>query len=251
VASKEKELRFLEAFRDARPDLGLESPQLGEAPDFVFGSPPEVVGLEVTQFSPETRAGRLPAEEQDSLRQRVMDLARAQYRAAGGLPLHVQAIFSEHRRLTKARAPELASELVLLLTVRSRKILIYERAEFSYQLDGSALPELAALSAVRVPTEEHGVWYAARGGWVRHATESDLVRTIVAKEKLVSQYRQRCDKLWLLIAFVAQGNDVMVRIPAEPITYSVITGFDRIFCLETFGPRVVEIPTAEIAGRDA
>ena len=71
-------------FSTGRPDA--RSCPAGEAPDSVFRTDRGVLGIEVTQFAPDTLAGRPRPEELDSLRQRVMSLARVQYGGLGGAP---------------------------------------------------------------------------------------------------------------------------------------------------------------------
>jgi hypothetical protein len=107
-----------------------------------------------------------------------------------------------------------------------------------------ALPEIAALGATRVPTEEDGVWYPARGGWMRPANEAEILSVVSTKESRLPSYGARCDESWLLIVLPVGGNNVVVELPTQPVAFTLSSGFGRIFCLDLFGPRSVEIPVA-------
>jgi hypothetical protein len=112
-----------------------------------------------------------------------------------------------------------------------------------YQLSSGKLPELAGLTALRVPTEAHGVWYGGEGAWVRHATEGDLNRVIGTKERHVPVYRRKCDELWLLIVFEMLAGGTYVAPPVAPASFAVCTSFDRVFCISAVGTACVEVQT--------
>ena len=240
---KAAERRHVAAFFAARPDLALEDLVPNEAPDFLGRWGARRVGLEVTRLPVPSRPSMPVAEEQDSLRQRVVEAARAQHQAAGGLPLHVQVIFSHHGGLTKRRVPDLAARLAHWLVSESRSLAPWERVPFDYARHWKALPEIAALGAIRVPAEDYGHWYPARGGYMRPADEAEIASVVRAKEARLPSYAARCDETWLLIVLQVIGNDVVVELPAQPVVFTLSSSFSRIFCLDLFGgPRSVEIP---------
>jgi hypothetical protein len=239
TTKKEIETLYLDAFLGSRPDLRLGSRVDSETPDFLYTTDNGILGIEITRFSPPVSVGKRPAEEQDSLRQRVMNLARSSYRTRGGAPVHVQAVFNERRSLSKARVSKLAVDVASQLLNSGANAGL---SETFHVRDSVVLPELASLGATRVPTEQHGVWYGARGGWVRQADEVDIARTVAKKEMRIPACRQQCDVVWLLIVFLPHGNDILIKLPDEPILFAAKTKFSRVFCFDTFGPRSVEIP---------
>jgi len=247
MASKEQEIRCLESLHRARPDLPLAGAVPAERPDFIVILDSCHIGIEVTRYTPISKPGEPRAEEQESLQQRTMRLARDAYQAAEGPPLHVGASFNFYQPLTKARAPELANKIARFLLGCSKRMVLYQPSSFDRSMGRTFLPELDSLSAMRVPTEEHAAWYAGQGGWVRHAEEGDIVRIVSAKEERIVAYRERCDALWLLIVFDVQGGANYVRPPVEPVSFGIRTGFDRLFCLAPVGDYCVEIPVSSFA----
>lgn len=245
MPSKEAETQHLESFLRAQPELGLALDKVDpyERPDFIARMGNRRIGIEVTRYSPLVQPGAPRPDEQDSLRSWTMELAREAYQETEGPPLNVDAIFKSYPPLTKQRAPKLANEIANFLLSRSPELItLYRSAAFDYRSGENFLPELAALNAFRVPTEAHGVWYDGQGTWVRHAEESDVVRTVLVKERHVPQYRQQCEELWLLIVFDLLAADTHVAPPATPVAFTVRTSFDRVFCLAPAGDRCVEVP---------
>lgn len=239
---KTEEARYFEAFLGARPDIRLENVAHGDRPDFVGYSGATRVGVEVTRFSPVTKKGLPKPEEQESLARWTMTQAWEKYRAMGAPPLHVHAIFSRFQRLTKERSPELAGEIARFLAAHARLLQVYHQSDFRDSIGDDFLPEVAALTACRVATDEQSGWYSGQFGWVRHADDIDVKRAMTAKESRVAAYRVGCDELWLLIVFDLLGGETYVRPPASPCAFSVHSGFDRVFCLAPMGSMCVEVP---------
>ncbi|HYW12113.1 MAG TPA: hypothetical protein VE871_09150 [Longimicrobium sp.] len=242
-SSHELEASYFQAFLHARPDLQLEFIKHQDRPDFLAYCGSARIGVEVTRFSPENQPGLPRPEEQESLQQWTMELARSIYQRQGGAPMDVKVSFSSDRRIDKRRAPELAAELASFILGNTRAFLVYQHSDFDDILGCSFLPELEALSAFRVPTEGDGAWSANNFGWRRHAGESDVRRVLEGKkEKRIKSYRESCDELWLLIVFDGPYGDIHDDLPVEPVAFTMSTGFDRIFCLSPAGPRCVEVP---------
>lgn len=244
MPSKAAETSYLESFLRSQGNLQFSGVQSDERPDFLARAGARTIGIEVTRFSPAVKEGHLRPDAQTSLRDRTMNLAREAYYAAGGVPLHVHAIFNSHPPLTKRRAPHLAREIANFLRARSPSLTLYQSSDLDNRNTDSFLPEIAALQALRVRAEEHGAWYDGEGAWVRHADERDVACVVMRKEPRVPQYRQRCDELWLLIVFEQLAGGTHVEPPTVPVDFCIHTGFDRVFCLSPAGDRCVEVPVA-------
>jgi len=241
---KEAERRYIEAFFQSRPDLQVGPVQDEEEPDFLLQESSPMVGVEVTYFTAEQQKWESSPEEQDSLRQRVMQIAQTSYKEAGGRPLEVQVIFRPdcRFRLSKRRAPQLAQELADLVLPQPENISLWQQMPVDTGRDDLLPPEIEGLSTLRVPTHEHGGWFDQPGGWTGHATKADIVRIVAPKELKIPVYRKKCEEIWLLIVFRPVGDSTYLRPPTEPLPFSVATSFDRIFCMEPFGPRSLEVP---------
>lgn len=240
--SRPEEAAYFQAFLDARPDLQLELIKHEDRPDFRVRRGQSQVGVEVTRFSPERQSGMPIPEEQESLQQWTMESARSAYYKEGGTPIHVSAGFDSGLRLTKKRAPELARVIASFLLGNTRSLLVYQHSEFDEILYDAFLPELSALSAIRVAAEGDGAWITNHFAWPRHADEDDVRRVVAEKERKIGAYRQGCDEIWLLVVFDLHVGEVGVELPTPSVLFTVPTKFDRVFCLSPSGRRCVEAP---------
>ena len=243
VANRELEVDYFKQFSCARPELGLGEPEHVDAPDFLVRRRNSTLGIEITRFSlPRDGTAFIP-EEQDSLRERVLVHAREAYYSRDSVPLHVQALFNDHRPLLRKRVTALADELVTFLSAKTIGILLYENVPFSPREKYPFMAEIGSLTAIRVPEPSYGVWYAGRAGWVRKADLADFQRVLTVKEPLLPSYRRKADEVWLLVVFEIMPGGTHVEIPRS-IEFSLTTGFDRVFALERISGLCVEIPLA-------
>ncbi len=97
-----------------------------DRPDFLCCTTAVRIGVEVTRFSPVVQIGVPRPETQQSLRSQTMNLARREYRALNGRPLHVRASFRDSRPLTKRRAPVLAREIAEFLVATDRPLVHFQ-----------------------------------------------------------------------------------------------------------------------------
>lgn len=242
MPSKEGERADLESFLRSRPDLGLRNPENSESPDFLFNHSGSRLGIELTRFSPPRDGSKFVPHEQDSLRKRVMGEARRVYEEAGGAPLHVDAIFNDHRPLKPSRVPELADELSEYLGWKAAGVPVYKEVPFSVRDKYPYLVEIAHVTAFRVPEPSYGIWYAGQGGWVSQASEDDFARILMEKEPRVTTYLKNCDNVWLVVVFDTMAGADHVESPATPGQFNLPTEFQRVFSLDRIGDRSVEIP---------
>ena len=248
--TEEREQLFFERFCALRPELAPKDPVHSDAPDFLFSLHGETIGFEITSFSPALPDGVPPYEDQKSLHARVMETARARYEAHDGPPLHVQALFLHHSPLSKRRVSALADDLVAFLLARADAVPAFAGLPIDIHEAHPHLEEIGHLSAMRVPAPDYGVWYAGLGGWVRYADQADFERVLAAKTPRLASYRTRCDRVWLLIVFEVLGGDTHTEGPRLPLTFTVMTDFDRVFTLDNSVTRCVEIPVSRVAIKD-
>ncbi len=106
-------------------------------------------------------------------------------------------------------------------------------------------PVIRSVAAWRCAPDEKPRWHVHRGGGVDGANAEDILATLDRKENKLALYREKADKVWLLIVCDLFAEGLFIDPPEEPVTFTVPSDFDRIFCLEWTGTRAVEIPIAE------
>ena len=197
MSSKEEERYYAETLASVVPELAAARLKESEAPDFLIETASGIIGVEVTQFDDPPSQGMPRAMEQAGLRDWIVSQARTLYGSAGGAPLHVSVLFAEYPPLTKQRSRTLAQELAEFLTSSSGNFLSYSQSRFLDHVTSEHFPEIASISAVRVPDESYSSWSTGAGGWVRHASAVEVQRIVSRKEARLPTYRLRCTHAWL------------------------------------------------------
>ncbi len=87
-----------------------------------------------------------------------------------------------------------------------------------------------------------GVWRPSFSGKIQHATAEDILTTVCGKEAEVEVYRQAAPNVWLLIDCDLAGQGVLLEVPNLPGSFTLTTGFDRVFCCGFGMWNWVEIP---------
>jgi hypothetical protein len=239
---KDRELYWLERARDVRPDLfgGVVLPR--EAPDFVLVRGDIRHGVEITRFVQESRAGEPIGEEQTGLQWKVVGIAKKEFVTRSQTQLRLGAVFRPGIRLRAARVHHLAREIADYFTARLDGAGDWTRA--TWNGNDEAMPsELSSVFATVVPSIGNTHWYPAQAGWVSNADRAAISRIISGKEKHVRRYREECDELSLLIVFEGKPHSARaVHAPEDPVRFLVESRFDRVFCLDVFEKRLVDLP---------
>ena len=240
--AKERERQFVAALVAAVPSLQGHSVEESEAPDFLSAGPHGVIGIEVTRYTELEAGGRFSAIGQANLRYRVLQTARRLYDQRAARPLYVDVMFHDDLPLTKSRAPQLALELAEFLINSSGDFVFYGESLLDIQ-STNYLPEIAGLQVVRVTCDDASAWVTGAAGWAWHVGEHEIARIVAKKESRVVSYRQKCSSIWLLVAFDLYAAGNAIRPPADPVEFTILTSFDRVFCLDAVTSRVISIPT--------
>ena len=242
MSSKDEERYYVETLAAAVPELAAAELKESEAPDFLIETRSGIIGVEVTELDDPPTPGMPRAMEQAGLRDWILSQARTRYGRAGGAPLHVSVLFTDYPPLTKQRSRTLAQELAEFLASSSGNFISYSQSRFWDDVTSEHFPEIASISAVRVPDESYSSWSTGAGGWVRHASAVEVQRIVSRKEARLPTYRLRCTHAWLLIAFDLFAAGDAIHAPTELVDFAVQTDFDRVFCLNVVNRRVSEIP---------
>jgi hypothetical protein len=244
MSSKISETADLRALQRIRPELQITLVNERESPDFIIMSGSRCVGVEHTRFSRPVDDGYPNAHEQAALQARVVMLASQMYESEGKRPLHLEVEFDDYPPLSKKRVPQLARELAHLAAGLRGPLIDYRKQVFP-SIDRDYLPEIARITGLVIGSSSKTSWLRAGRSWPARAGEESIMRVIAAKENRLAAYREACPEVWLLIVFKYQAGRFQVKPPIETGVFSVVTGFDRVFCLDPVGDRCVELPTCK------
>jgi hypothetical protein len=231
----------------ARSDF--PDPEEGESPDFLFRVDDHTIGIEVTgMVSPRVPGGDNPRQSSRTL-ERLTDGIHRWYDTMGGPRAHVSVFPGECPRVSRTELPGLAQTLAAEFVEGITRAVSQHLSEQPWRV-AIRHPVVRSIAAWYRPPDEEARWHIHRGGAVDGANAKDILATLRGKEGKLALYRTKASEVWLLIVCDLFSEGLFIDPPADPVPFAVRSDFDRIFCLEWTGARVVEIPLAA-SGSDA
>lgn len=218
MASKIGERIYVEAFL-ARLSVSHVIVAERESPDFLIATGDEQFGLEVAQvFRDQAAVGDAgsPAKARVSKRIKGLQQLSTDYYAAGGLPLCVQALFSN---------PAALKQHGLVQRIRDvRPSVPWERA--------TAECDRATLHLVALPVEagQYNRWVCVNNsvGWRGQIRLADILPVIQDKASRLPTYRSVAPRVELLLVVDGTRRSGMVRWDVDQVLPS-LHGFDAIY----------------------
>jgi len=243
VTKKEEEKILLQNFRDCCPECPSGEPYATESPDFLIPAGTGKLGIELTLLYRNNTRNRGLLQEQESLRRQVADKARQICESQACPHIHVNVSFNDQHRLCKGRkgniesaAKELAS--LILDNIPEHGTVELQETEDNYEQWPATL---SRVSIARYDVLTKTTFCPTDGGFVPKL-EPGLVQSVIDKKDLrCSDYRKRCEELWLLV--VADGFACSSWFTVEPdiITHAFVASFDRVFLFQNFEKKVFEL----------
>jgi hypothetical protein len=239
MPDKARERFYLEKLREIidLPSGPVDEP---EPPDFLLISNGRRLGIELTDFYLPPSPGERPHQEQQSLKDRIVEIAERIHSEAAGPALYVSVCFDPHSPLAKTDIQPLAhmlAESVLHYPVpRSIKDPAVE-FPWGYPPKG--------ISAILVHGSVDGkdrLWDTDAGGWVASITPGHVAKYVTAKARREPLARSRCDELWLVIVndpFLVRAAPAEFIDEAREVTYE--GPFDRLIWLLPHIPRAFDL----------
>ena len=245
MPNKAHERFYLEALQRALHEVPSGPSLEPEPPDFVFINDGYRLGIELTNFHLPPKPGESPHQEWQSLKEQIVVQAERLHAESGGLPLYVEVIFHERRRLRKKDIQPFAREL-------ADAILSYP------------IPEHFRESAITIPwghrpgwtagIQVHGsvngvdkLWDADAGGWVAEITSEHILEVIRSKARREPLARTQCDELWLVIVNDNFSRAAQAEISIEALSASYEGPFERLIWLLPHVPRAIDLQLAQPA----
>ena len=242
MPDKERERWYFGRLQEAIPLLGGNAIE-PEPPDFVVTVSGKRLGLELTVFHLPPSPGESPYQEQQSLRDRIVESAERLHAAAGGPPLYVGIIFHDRFRLTKKDVGPLAEAIANSVLVAP----VPESMAKPVQLPWGRLPEQTAGIMIHPSVDGRDkLWNAYAGGWVADITQEHVSAVIRAKERSVPLARTRCDELWLVIVHDLFSNSAQAELTEAARDAEYLTILDRVLWFTPHIPAVTYLRSSRL-----
>jgi hypothetical protein len=239
MPDKPRERWYLERLRSGMQSFPAGPVVSGESPDFVVQSDDRTTGIEITQFYLPPSSGERPQQEQQSLKDRIVDMARDLHVNAGGPALYVSVYYRTPLALTKRAVYGISRALAtaVLATPVPRSI-----EEPSTSVAWSDLPkEIANVRISGSIDGEDRLWYADAGGWVAPVEGEHIEQVIKRKMPMARAARAKCDELWLVIVNDEFSRAAPAQLRSDATDVGYADAFDRILWLEPHSQKVYEL----------
>src|SRR5258705_145940 len=238
MPDKGRERFYLQMLRRAMPEIPSVDPTEPEPPDFLFATGQETLGIEFTAFHLPPAAGERPHQEQQALKERIVELAEQLHDERGGPALYVGVHFNHHVALDKKDTMRLARGIADSVAVSRMSISMSEPVHVPW---GERPEETWGIRIHPSVDGDDRIWTAAAAGWVATITSDHLNGVLRAKAKTVPLARTRCDKLWLVGVNDAFSRAAPVKASAQSLEQIYAAAFDRLIWFLPHEPQAVDL----------
>jgi len=243
---REKETRFLKIARSRYVDFPGGVIAKGENPDFLIATSQGLLGIEVTQLMQEANGEKFVPHEVEAFQKKAVLRAQQVYEKNWGRHVQVRVYFSPSY-FSPGHAPggrkqeltELADGLAEFVRAN------YQGRSVSCLLQCSHPLSLMGVAGIvfDVPKAVESCWFAAARSRRILATYDLLAKRISRKNARLAAYRQRADRVWLLLGaedwFTLAGD---VGVPRTRLkTWSFQSDFDKVLMVSGMYSEVFEL----------
>jgi hypothetical protein len=241
---KQRELAFINELRGLLADFPVEEVHPFETPDALLQCSDRILGIEVVEYVRGQNQGLHGSmvRKRENDRQRVASIARRVFENRFQCNLIVYLLWNSNIELLPADVQELGRELGDLISQRLEEVPEAIHSPIAIEI-GDDWESLLARSIVHVDvmrTNGSALWSAVEAGFIG-TDASEIAALIEKKNDKASEYRRKCDELWLLI--VADGSNISsnVDIDRHLMEHSFETVFDRVLFYRRFEYDVIEL----------
>ena len=244
-AKKRKEAFYLEILRCEIADFPSgDLIKCNESPDFLFRTPHDILGIEVRRIFQETKKRELPLQSQESERRKIIQ--RAKQLCASLPPLAVSVHFSTYPSITKKDQLPLCKKIVEI--VRSHVQQKDAQIRIPNSTDSTELPDQVALiDILGLPESCNHIWSVPEAGFIQKDYVPDIQSVLNEKEQLLPKYLCKCDRCWLLVVSEGYAPSSLFEPSSETTQYLYESSFERVFYIDGFSKKVVELKTETTA----
>jgi hypothetical protein len=208
-----------------------------EGPDFLINHNGIIIGVEHVELMEESKKNEIAFHAKYSLEDKVVRFAKADFDKQNNKRIVANIQFQDNLKLNSKRIKELALEISNRIQISAMDFpnIIYHKLEITDNLPVEVLHIYFDIA----PYLDKSIFQAMRSKWVGKFNLNDLNRLISMKEKNISVYLKKVDKIYLLITegFIPnswigdfENNGALIN-----------NRFDKIFLLKVMSHTLYEL----------
>ena len=244
MADKELEAWYLERFIPTCPDfpVGIISPS--EEPDFLIAAAQGTCGIEMTRYYVPLTQGRGPHQEQESLRDRILQEAAELFSREDPRLVHVNVLFSLGSRLGKNDIQPLARGLTAAVVRLEVELGEFKAIDEDSPLDAGLPDGIASIMVATSSKLTRSSWHCDDVALTPEAGPQHVQSILDAKEPRVDAYRRSASSIWLVVVVDATRLSSVADFPSHTFEHSYSTSFDRVYLFFTGSSRSTRLSIA-------
>lgn len=224
--NKETELFYLLKFKENFPSFPHGDVCPDERPDFLIKTATKIVGLEVTHLYREMTSSGMhpPLQQRESVRQKIMSLAKSIYDSKGLPSVFVSVHFDLNFYCCKSEMQRVAERLVNLAE-QSLSGLPQEKIWRVYEIEIGGV----MMVSVRSWKAEKSHWNHPLASFVPTVNPQQIQSILDGKNARCADYRKKCDEIWLIIIIDRLKPSSFSMVPDAVTEHRYTHGFDSAF----------------------
>jgi hypothetical protein len=243
MPNKRNERWFVEQLRSVLPDFPDGQIESDEAPDIlVVRTDRSTLGIEITVFHLPPSDGQRPQQEEQALKDRVVQVALAAHASGGGPALYVTVYFRHGCEITKRDVASCGDAIAQAVGGTPPPLSLDQP---TVTVPWARLPPFVSEITIRAAVKGgHALWSASAGGWVAPVQPEQIQAVLDRKAAMTERARAKCDELWLVIVNDEFSRGAPVELAATSECAIFAHSFDRLFWLEPHRLRAWELQSA-------
>jgi hypothetical protein len=245
MASKQLESEHLELFRLLSGQLPAGEVRESESPDFLIIGPESTLGIEHTRVFRPGNDASTPIRALDGNAADIVALAEKKAMAADLPPLWVKLFFSQSIPLRSAERAAIADAVVETIAASLPSVGETVELEYRGRLSAPHPREVDQIIVCRQPERTVQSWRRADAAEIALDTRAEFQSAIESKSKLLEQYREKCDRCWLLIASEFMRPSQAIAPNEATLAHCYQSNFERVYFLDCTERHVTRLRTRQ------
>lgn len=242
---EERELAHLLAFKEAHPSFPEgEIPREGRnsKPDFRVVSPEHVVGVEHTEIYHEQSGRGIPQQARETYTERITQRAQEIYQSGNNPPVWVWPHFTTNAQLGTDNVEELAEDLAEIVEHNLPEKNSSVELKQSWSPDDPLPRQFSVIQILRYGDVQQP-WFPPMAGAEPEVPTSYIQERIQDKNTKITEYRDRCDHIWLLLVVDGSRPSTFFDIAGEALDNVYESRFDQTYLFDFQRKQVHELKT--------